>query len=54
VREDESHFPVPETTDCVLRTIRGLALPPPQGGAADVVLGIRFGSPPAPPPAPTE
>jgi hypothetical protein len=51
VREDESHFPDPRVTACVVSALANVRLPPPHGGPIRLGWGLRFGSPPVPAPA---
>jgi len=45
VTEEESRFPDPLTTRCACEALQRLALPAPDGGAAALVVGIRFAIP---------
>ena len=54
VHEDESRFPDPEVSECVVGELGALTFPAPAGGPLSFVQAFRLGAPPAPaaPPAP--
>lgn len=45
VSEGESRFSDPLTTRCACDVLRRMDLPAPEGGAATLVVGVRFGGP---------
>jgi len=52
VHEDESRFPDPEVSACVVSEVTALTFPAPAGGSLSFVQAFRLGAPPAPPAPP--
>jgi len=48
VNENESRFPDPEVTRCVIAAVGELDYPPPQGGELEFIQAFRLGSEPRP------